>query len=78
MFRPKMKSATDSIKEANDATVWADAFVLGSPDYHGSMSGALKNFLDYHWQEFAGKEATLETDGRSFDEVVTDRSAATA
>ena len=34
---------------------WADAFVLGSPDYHGSMSGAMKNFLDYFWEEFAGK-----------------------
>jgi FMN reductase len=34
---------------------WADAFILASPDYHGSMSGALKNFLDYFWEEFAGK-----------------------
>jgi azobenzene reductase len=34
---------------------WADACLFGSPDYHGSMSGAMKNFLDYHWEEFAGK-----------------------
>ena len=34
---------------------WADAFVLATPDYHGSMSGAMKNFLDYFWEEFAGK-----------------------
>ena len=34
---------------------WADAFVLASPDFHGSMSGAMKNFLDYFWEEFAGK-----------------------
>jgi NAD(P)H-dependent FMN reductase len=34
---------------------WADAFVLASPDYHGSMSGGLKNFLDYFWEDFAGK-----------------------
>lgn len=33
----------------------ADAFVLATPDYHGSMSGTLKNFLDYFWMEFAGK-----------------------
>lgn len=32
-----------------------DAFILASPDYHGSMSGSLKNFLDYYWTEFAGK-----------------------
>ena len=29
--------------------------VLFSPDYHGCMSGTLKNFLDYFWKEFAGK-----------------------
>jgi FMN reductase len=34
---------------------WADAIVLASPDYHGSMSGTIKNFLDHFWSEFAGK-----------------------
>ncbi len=34
---------------------WAEALVLSTPDYHGSMSGAMKNFLDYHWSEFSGK-----------------------
>lgn len=33
----------------------ADAFILATPDYHGSMSGAMKNFLDHYWHEFAGK-----------------------
>ena len=33
----------------------ADVFILGTPDYHGSISGALKNFLDHFWREFAGK-----------------------
>jgi FMN reductase len=37
------------------AVSWADAFLLATPDYHGSMSGAIENFLDYHWSEFAGK-----------------------
>ena len=40
---------------ATEAVNWADAFVLASPDYHGSMSGAMKNFLDFYWSEFAGK-----------------------
>jgi NAD(P)H-dependent FMN reductase len=34
---------------------WADSFILATPDYHGSMSGSLKNFLDHFWSEFAGK-----------------------
>lgn len=33
----------------------ADVFLLGTPDYHGSMSSTIKNFLDHFWQEFAGK-----------------------
>lgn len=33
----------------------ADVFVLGTPDYHGSVSGALKNFTDHFWKEYAGK-----------------------
>ena len=33
----------------------ADVFVLGTPDYHGSISGAMKNFLDHFWREFTGK-----------------------
>jgi NAD(P)H-dependent FMN reductase len=33
----------------------ADNIILTTPDFHGSMSGAMKNFLDYFWTEFAGK-----------------------
>lgn len=33
----------------------ADAFILATPDYHGSMSGSMKNFLDYFGSEFSGK-----------------------
>lgn len=33
----------------------SDVILLGTPDYHGSLSGAMKNFLDHFWQEFAGK-----------------------
>jgi FMN reductase len=33
----------------------ADVVILGTPDYHGSLSGAMKNFLDHFWHEFAGK-----------------------
>jgi NAD(P)H-dependent FMN reductase len=43
------------VEHAAKAVAWADAFILTSPDYHGSMSGALKNFLDHFYEEFAGK-----------------------
>src|SRR5437867_10492975 len=33
----------------------ADVILLGTPDYHGGISGAMKNFLDHFWHEFAGK-----------------------
>lgn len=33
----------------------ADVYVLGTPDYHGSISSALKNFLDHFWREYTGK-----------------------
>jgi len=35
--------------------VRADVYVLGTPDYHGCISSAMKNFLDHFWGEFAGK-----------------------
>ena len=45
----------ENIKKAKLVVKWADAIVLTTPDYHGSMSGVLKNFLDYFWKEFTGK-----------------------
>jgi NAD(P)H-dependent FMN reductase len=43
------------ILTAEKMVEWADAFILATPDYHGSMAGSMKNFLDYFWSEFAGK-----------------------
>jgi len=46
----------------------ADAIVLGTPNYHGSYSGVLKNALDYLGRdEFAGKTVgLLEVAGGQF------------
>jgi FMN reductase len=54
MFRPG-ENEGESVRTAHEAVAWADGYLLGTPDYHGSMSGAVKNFLDFHWREFAGK-----------------------
>jgi FMN reductase len=55
MFSTHEPRTTEEAQAVADAVNWADVIVLGTPDYHGSMSGALKNFLDHFWSEFAGK-----------------------
>jgi FMN reductase len=63
LYDPGAPSSNDSsfnnsnnvLEKITTALKWADALVLASPDYHGSMSGTLKNFLDYFWEDFAGK-----------------------
>ena len=45
-------SGYEPLKARVDA---ADVLLLGTPDYHGSISSGMKNFLDHFWKEFAGK-----------------------
>lgn len=47
--------APEQAAEVAKAVTWADAIILASPDYHSSMSGTMKNFLDHFYKEFAGK-----------------------
>jgi len=55
MYDPDENQSSTEIQKVEEDVKWADAFILATPDYHGSMSGAMKNFLDYFWSEFAGK-----------------------
>jgi FMN reductase len=52
---PSFNNSNNVLEKITTTLKWADALVLASPDYHGSMSGTLKNFLDYFWEDFAGK-----------------------
>jgi len=55
MFNPEHSRQVPELPALRERVNAADVLVLGTPDYHGSMSGATKNFLDYFWHEFAGK-----------------------
>ena len=55
MYTAEYNEKLSEIKHAVELVNWADAIILATPDYHGSMAGSLKNFLDYFWAEFAGK-----------------------
>ena len=55
LFNPDTVWDQDYYPILKQQIVAADAIVLGTPDYHGSISSTLKNFLDHFWKEFAGK-----------------------
>lgn len=55
LFVPESRDFGPVYRQLRESVLWADAYVLSTPDYHGSMSGAMKNFLDYFWHEFMGK-----------------------
>ncbi len=54
LFDPEAET-DGAVAAARELVVWADAFLLGTPDYHGAPSGTLKNFMDHFWKEFGGK-----------------------
>lgn len=56
IFNPnRPRETNEDIIKINEQVKGSDAFILATPDYHGSMSGGMKNFLDYYWYEFSGK-----------------------
>jgi NAD(P)H-dependent FMN reductase len=56
LFRTDQSYENDQIvTQVRQACQAADAFILVSPEYHGCMTGWMKNFLDFHYHEFAGK-----------------------
>jgi NAD(P)H-dependent FMN reductase len=55
LFNPDSAYATAEFSALKRRVEAADVYLLGTPDYHGSMSSVMKNFLDHFWKEFAGK-----------------------
>ena len=55
LFNPEISYSSLEFRQLKARVEWAEAYVLGTPDYHGSIASTLKNFLDHFWQEFAGK-----------------------
>ena len=59
LFRPgdEEQQALESVRRVKADAEWADAFFLGTPEYHGGISSGLKNWFDYLYEELAGKLA---------------------
>jgi len=55
LYNPDTSYASPKFAALQKRVDKADVLVLGTPDYHGSISSTLKNFLDHFWTEFAGK-----------------------
>jgi FMN reductase len=55
LFNPDSSHAAKEFEPLKKRVEQADVYVLGTPDYHGSISSTMKNFLDHFWHEFAGK-----------------------
>lgn len=55
LFNPDQARSLPGFAPLQARVQRADVVILGTPDYHGSISSALKNFLDHFWREFTGK-----------------------
>ena len=69
LFNPEVSHQSEMFPKLKARVDDADVLLLGTPDYHGSFTGTLKNFLDHFWQEFAGK--TFATVVASYDKGLT-------
>ncbi|RED64166.1 NADPH-dependent FMN reductase [Cohnella lupini] len=55
-YDPDADVQTEAVARLSDLVAASDAIVLATPEYHGSVSGVLKNALDYlDGDHFSGK-----------------------
>ena len=69
IFDPRPGDPTPEQMELIEAVRAADGFIIGSPGYHGSISGVVKNALDT--LEVTAKDAAPYFHGRPVGAVVT-------
>src|SRR5690349_16797459 len=49
LYDPEAAYEQPSFPALKERVVAADVFILGTPDYHGCINSAMKNFLDHFW-----------------------------
>jgi len=69
LYVPGRVERTDDERRFIDALRRCDGVIVGSPGYHGSLSGPIKNVLDLI-EDMAGDERPY-LDGRAFGSIVT-------
>jgi len=55
IYTPGLSSMPPVVTEIRDMVNDAHAYIIGTPEYHGNLSGALKNLFDYLYPEVNGK-----------------------
>ncbi|MEO5666820.1 MAG: NAD(P)H-dependent oxidoreductase [Bdellovibrionota bacterium] len=55
LFDPKRANPPAAYLKIRTLMMQSHSIVLATPDYHGSVSGVMKNFLDYFWGEMTGR-----------------------
>ena len=60
IYDPPTSDQLPSVQRWREAVKAADALIFGSPEYHGTFSGVLKNMIDYlEFEHIAGKPIGL-------------------
>ncbi len=60
LFNPDSSHEAEGFEALQARVQRADVYILGTPDYHGSISSAMKNFLDHFCKLFATIVASHE------------------